>query len=108
MGPKRFQTSTDRDIAGLKAREARELAAPHEVEEEVTQKYVGIERARRRALRPTVDRLALLERKDDNKAELLANILEKRESRFHDLAMKLLTIIATGLAAYLYGKHGGG
>jgi hypothetical protein len=62
--PKRFQSQSERDFAGLAAKRERE-AVPAFVEEECTGKYDGDELKEARALRPTDKRLEKLEDKHD-------------------------------------------
>jgi predicted transcriptional regulator len=65
--PKRLQSQSERDIAGLAARRVRERigAVPEFVAEEVTGQYQGEELAQMRARRPTDQRIARVEEKFD-------------------------------------------
>jgi hypothetical protein len=68
--PKRFQSQTERDLAGIEARRDRHRSAPRGIpefrSEEVTGQYEGEELAQARAKRPTDERIARLEQKHDS------------------------------------------
>lgn len=68
--PKRLQSQTERDMAGLAARRDRHRSAPGGIPEvhvdEVTGNYEGEELARMRSRRPTPERLRILEAKHDS------------------------------------------
>jgi hypothetical protein len=74
--PKRHQSQTERDIAGLAAKRERE-AAPAFIEEELTGQYEGEELAEMRATRrPMPTRISRLEQKHD---DLAKSVGETRE-----------------------------
>lgn len=79
---KRSQTQTERDessyLAKLK-RDSDRLAAPHEVPEDITSQYEGVDLDQAREDRELIDRVRHLEKKND---ELLKKLLEMAGAKF--------------------------
>lgn len=81
-GSRRHQTQTERDTEGYAARKEREskeresagVPAPFD-REEITGKYTGEDLAERRAQRPTLERISILERKSDEHAKAMAEVI---------------------------------
>jgi hypothetical protein len=71
--PKRIQSATERDMAGLTARKERE-AAPCEVNPETSSNYEGPELKDWRSKRPTDKRVERLEEKYDELADKVSAI----------------------------------
>lgn len=72
--PRRHQTSTERDIAGIRAKQEREAAPDYECDD-ITGQYVGEELAQMRSSRrSTHQRIAILERKRDDDREALHSL----------------------------------
>jgi hypothetical protein len=101
--PRRMQTSTERDIDGMKAKKEREAdAVPHVIEFEDTGVLQGAALVEARAKRSTDSRVAWLETKLD-RAE--AQIVKQAEW-MRSLVLKIIAGIVTLVGAYLAGRHG--
>lgn len=97
MTPPRHQTSTDRDLEGYAAKKARELAVPHEVIDPVTGVISGPALYEARAKRPTEERIAHLEYKND--------LLAGEVAWLRSTIWKILGIAAALISAYIAGQH---
>ncbi len=87
--PRRAQTGTSRDLAGIAARRVRSDAVPVTFDDELTGQHEGEELRRMRAKRPTDQRLQRLEDKHDE----LRDIVTRIEVTHGEMNGKLDTIV---------------
>lgn len=86
MPPKRFQSQTERDVAGFAARQERD-AAPEQVDEDVTGQYSGEVLRVMRARRGTHERIGRLEEKHDKLADEVGEIAKNSREMKGSLGM---------------------